>query len=222
MMPGQIAVSMMCADITKFNETLRIFNETKIEYLHIDVMDGCFVPNLQLGVDFIKQLRTCSKIPLDIHLMITAPESKLEWFDIQKDEMVSVHYESTNHVQRALAVIKQKGAKAALALNPATPLCVLEDCLPDLDSVLIMTVNPGYAGQPLVRQTLDKIKRLKILLAEKGFNNIKIEVDGNVNFENAKIMRDAGADIFVAGSSSIFHKDMTPEDAISKLRKNIE
>ena len=220
-MAGQIAVSMMCADITKLNETIKTFEENKIEYLHIDVMDGCFVPNIQLGVDYIKQLRKCSKIPLDIHLMIEKPEDKLEWFDIQKDEMVSIHYESTNHVQRALTVIKQKGAKAALALNPATPLIVLEDCLPDLDAVLLMTVNPGYAGQPLVVQTLDKIKRLRKQLDETGFKHIKIEADGNVSFENAKIMHEAGTEIFVAGSSSVFHKDMTLKEAITKLRENI-
>ena len=220
-MTGQIAVSMMCADITKLSETLSIFEEEKIEYLHIDVMDGCFVPNIQLGVDYIKQLRASSSIPLDIHLMIEKPEDKLEWFGIQKDEMVSIHYESTNHVQRALAVIKDKGAKAVLALNPATPLAVLEDCLPDIDAVLIMTVNPGYAGQPLVQQTLDKITRLRKWLDETGYTEIKIEVDGNVSFENAKKMSEAGADIYVAGSSSVFHKDMTIKDAISKLRANI-
>ena len=220
-MDGQIAVSMMCADIMKLGETIKAFEENGIEYLHIDVMDGVFVPNLQLGVDYIKQLRKSSRIPLDIHLMITEPENKLEWFDIKEGEMVSIHYESTKHVQRALAVIKQKGAKAVLALNPATPLAVLEDCLPDIDAVLIMTVNPGYAGQPLVGQTLGKISRLRKWLDETGYGSIQIEVDGNVSFENAKKMRTAGADIFVAGSSSVFYKEMTLENAISKLRENI-
>ena len=220
-MPGQIAVSMMCADIMKLGETLKAFEKNKIEYLHIDVMDGIFVPNMQLGVDYIKQLRKCSDIPLDIHLMIKRPEDKLEWFDIQKDEMVSIHYESTNHVQRALTVIKNKGAKAALALNPATPLIMLDECLPDLDAILLMTVNPGYAGQPLVKQTIEKIRKLRNHLDSAGYEHIQIEVDGNVSFENAKIMHEAGAKIFVAGSSSVFHKDMTFDDAIKKLRDSI-
>ena len=220
-MSGQIAVSMMCADILRLSETLENFKKNKIEYLHIDVMDGDFVPNLQLGIDYIKQLRKNSKIPLDIHLMINRPEDKLEWFDIQENEMVSIHYESTNHISRALAIIKDKGAKAVLALNPATPFYVLEDSLPDLDAVLIMTVNPGYAGQPLVKQTLDKITRLRKWLDDNGCDIIQIEVDGNVSFENAKKMRSCGAEIFVAGSSSVFFKDMTLDDAITKLRENI-
>jgi len=220
-MPGKIAVSMMCADIMKLSDTLKSFEKNKIEYLHIDVMDGSFVPNMQLGVDYIKQLRKCSNIPLDIHFMIERPEDKLEWFDIQEGEMVSIHYESTNHVQRALTVIKNKGAKAALALNPATPLTTLDECLPDLDAVLLMTVNPGYAGQPLVKQTIEKIKKLKDHLNQTGYEHIQIEVDGNVSFENAKIMHEAGAEIFIAGSSSVFHKSMTFDDSIVKLRESI-
>ena len=220
-MNGNISPSMMCADITKLSGTLNTFEKCMIEYLHIDVMDGCFVPNLQLGVDYIKQLRRLSKIPLDIHLMITKPEDKLDWFDIHEGEYVSIHYESTNHVQRVLAGIKQKGARAMVALNPATPLIVLEDCLPDIDAVLLMTVNPGYAGQQLVRQSLEKITRLRKWLDDSGFANIEIEVDGNVSFENAKKMRDAGANIFVAGSSSVFNKEMTLEAAIKKLRVSI-
>jgi len=220
-MPGKIAVSMMCADIMKLGDTLKSFEKNKIEYLHIDVMDGSFVPNMQLGVDYIKQLRKCSNIPLDIHLMIERPEDKLEWFDIQEGEMVSIHYESTNHVQRALNVIKNKGAKAALALNPATPLTSLDESLPDLDAILLMTVNPGYAGQPLVKQTIEKIRRLRDHLNQTGYKHIEIEVDGNVSFENAKIMHEAGAEIFVAGSSSVFHKNMTFNDSIEKLRKSI-
>lgn len=221
-MAGQIAVSMMCADITNLKPTLDAFQKCKIEYLHIDVMDGVFVPNFQLGTDYVKQMRRSTSIPLDIHLMITNPEDKLDWFDIQEGEYVSIHYESSNHVQRALARIKQKGAKTMLALNPATPLVVLEDCLPDIDAVLLMTVNPGFAGQSLVPQMLGKITRLKKWLQSCGYPHIEIEVDGNVNFENAKKMRDAGADIFVAGSSSVFHKDMTLESAIDKLRDNIK
>lgn len=220
-MGGQISPSMMCADITDLKRYLDEFKTLGIEYLHVDVMDGVFVPNLQLGTDYIRQLRKASDIPLDIHLMITQPENKLEWFDIQENEYVSVHYESTVHVQRALQRIKDRGAKPMLALNPATPLQVLEDCLDDLDAVLIMTVNPGYAGQKLIPQTLKKIERLRKWLDETGYGHIEIEVDGNVSFENAVKMRAAGADIFVAGSSGLFVKGMTMEDAAAKLRESI-
>lgn len=220
-MSGKITPSMMCADICALSDTLATFGREGIEYLHIDVMDGQFVPNLQLGTDYIKQLRKKSSIPLDIHLMIERPEDKLDWFDIQPWEYVSVHYESTVHVQRVLQKIKDKGARTMLALNPATPLCVLEDVVDDLDAVLIMTVNPGYAGQALIPQTLGKIRRLKEWLSGIGKSEVEIEVDGNVSFPNAKLMREAGSDIFVAGSSSVFHKDYTLEEAIRKLRENI-
>jgi ribulose-phosphate 3-epimerase len=220
-MPGKISVSMMCADICLLGGYLESFKQIGIEYLHIDVMDGVFVPNLQLGTDYIKQLRSKTDIPLDIHLMVDKPEGKIEWFDLEPGEYASIHYESTAHTQRALAKIKEKGAKAMLALNPATPLCVLEDVIDDLDAVLIMTVNPGFAGQALIPQTISKIARLKKLLVDLDKAHIEIEVDGNVSFSNAKKMRDAGADIFVAGTSSVFAKGMTPEAAAAKLRENI-
>jgi ribulose-phosphate 3-epimerase len=169
-------------------------------------MDGVFVPNLMLGTDAIRQLRRMSSIPLDIHLMIEKPEDKLEWFDIQPGELVSVHVESTRHLQRALAKIRGLGARPMAALNPATPLCMVEDVMADVDGILVMTVNPGFAGQKLVPQMLDKIARLRAMLDAAGRKEVLIEVDGNVSFENAKLMSAAGADIFVAGTSSIYAK----------------
>ena len=216
-----ISPSLMCADIGRMTETLDTFKKEGIELLHIDVMDGEFVPNFQLGTAFIEQIRKMSDIPLDIHLMINRPEDKLDWFGIRDGEWVSVHCEATNHVQRALARIKAKGARPMLALNPATPLCVLEDVLDDIDGVLIMTVNPGFAGQALIPATLDKIKRLRKMLDGCGHSDILIEVDGNVSFENGRKMSEAGADIFVAGSSSVFHKELTLEDGIRRLREAV-
>lgn len=220
-MAGKIAPSMMCSGLCDLRSNLDVFKKLNIEYLHMDVMDGVFVPNIQLGTEYIKSLRRESDIKLDIHLMITQPEYKLDWFDIQPGEYVSVHYESTAHVQRCLQKIKDKGAKAMLALNPSTPIAVLEDLIDDLNAVLIMTVNPGYAGQALIPQTINKIWRLKRWLAENGHADIEIEVDGNVSFENAKIMRAAGADIFVAGSSSVFQKKYSVEEAVLLLRESI-
>ena len=220
-MGGQISASMMCADIFGLAQTLEIFNTYKIEFLHADVMDGVFVPNLQLGADYIAQLRRRSSIPLDLHLMIVKPEDKLEWFDIKAGDYVSVHYESSDFIQQILARIRQKGAKPMLALNPATPLIVLEDCLPYLDAVLLMTVNPGFAGQRMAAQAISKIARLRETLDSLGYGGVKIEVDGNVSFENAVKMRAAGADIFVAGTSGLFRDDIALEDAIIKLRECI-
>jgi ribulose-phosphate 3-epimerase len=221
-MRGKITPSMMCADLCNLRESLDVFEKTGIEYLHIDVMDGCFVPNIQIGTDYVRQLRKKSPIPLDIHLMITQPEYKMEWFDIQPGEYISIHYESTPHVQRALQGIRDKKGKTMLALNPSTPLSVLEDLTDDLDAVLIMTVNPGYAGQKLIPQTLQKITRLREMLDRIGRPEVEIEVDGNVSFENARTMRLHGADLFVAGSSSVFHPDYTLEEAIHKLREAID
>ena len=215
-MRGKIAPSMMCADFLNLGKDIRAFEELGIEYLHIDVMDGSFVPNYTLGTDYVSNLKEASKIPLDIHLMIERPEDKLGWFDFGENDYVSFHYEATNHTQRVIREIKNRNAKAMLALNPATPLCVLEDVVCDLDAVLIMTVNPGFAGQALVVQTLDKIKRLREMHPD-----IEIEVDGNVSFENAVKMRKAGADIFVAGSSSVFSKHGTLESNTQKLRECI-
>lgn len=222
MLKSKITPSMMCADVFDIKETIAVFEKQNIEYLHIDVMDGQFVPNYQLGTDYCKMLKRHTNIPLDIHLMVENPENKLSWFDIGEGDYVSVHYETTKHLQRTLAAIKATGAKAMVALNPATPLCVLDYVLDDIDAVLIMTVNPGYAGQKLIPATIEKIKQLRQLLDSNGYSNVEIEVDGNVNFPNAKLMRDAGADIFVAGSSSIFAKDDTVENNILKLREQIK
>ena len=213
---GKIAPSIMCANFIDLGRDLKAFEQFDIEYLHIDIMDGTFVPNYTLGTDFIKALHSNTGIPLDIHLMIDEPERKIDWFEFREGDYVSIHYEATKHVQRTLQFIKNKGAKTMLALNPATPLCVLEDVIADLDAVLIMTVNPGYAGQLLIPQTLDKIARVREM-----YPNLEIEADGNVSFENAKKMRQAGADIFVGGSSSIFHKDGSLEDNIKKMREMI-
>ena len=215
-MRGMIAPSMMCADFLELGKSIHAFEVLKMEYLHIDIMDGSFVPNYTLGTDYVKKLKGATKIPLDIHLMIDRPEDKVDWFEFGEGDYISFHYEATSHVQRTIGRIKSRGAMAMLALNPATPLCVLEDVMVDLDAVLIMTVNPGFAGQSLVPQTVDKVRRLR-----QRYPEITIEVDGNVSFENARILREAGADIFVAGSSSVFAKTGSLEENTRKLRESI-
>ena len=216
----QIAPSMMCCDFLNLKSQLEIFEKTKIEYLHIDVMDGSFVPNYTLGTDFVKKLHKSTNIPLDLHLIIDRPEDKIEWFELNENDIVSVHFESTNHLQRTLQRIKNKGAKAMVAINPATPVCMLEEVLDDIYGVLIMTVNPGYAGQKLIPSALEKIAKTRKFLDEHGKTDILIEVDGNVSYENAKLMSEKGANIFVAGTSAIFC-DSKLENNIDKFRKYI-
>lgn len=212
MLPSRIAPSMMCADLDRLSGLLGTFRDNGIGFLHIDVMDGVFVDNFCLGTEYCRKLRTMTDIPLDLHLMITEPEKKLGWFDIQPGEQAAVHAEATRHLQKALACIREYGARPAAAINPATPLSVLDYVLDDLDTVLLMTVNPGFAGQKLIPAMLNKITECRRYLDGRGHPEIAIEVDGNVSFENARRMREAGADIFVAGTSSVFCSSETAEN----------
>ena len=220
-MGGQISVSMMCANFLNIQKDLDLFKENSIEYLHIDVMDGHFVPNFTLGPDFVNEIRKGSDIPMDIHLMIEKPEDYIMSFNPKKGDIVCVHQETTYHLQRVLQLIKSTGAIPGVAINPATPLSTIEYVLDDVGMVLIMTVNPGFSGQKLVPQTLDKIKDLKDIIDKRNLD-ILIQVDGNVSFENAKKMREKGADIFVAGTSSIYKKDMDMKETTRLLRQAIK
>jgi len=210
---------MMCADIGALKETLALFEKHEIDYLHIDVMDGVFVPNLMLGTDYCRRLRSMTSIPLDVHLMVVDPEPKIAWFGPQPGEYVSVHAESTKHLHRAVQMVKATGAKALAALNPATPLSAVEYVLEDVDGVLLMLVNPGYAGQALISETIRKISELRALADARGLHDLVIQVDGNISFESAPKVIDAGADCLVLGSSSIFTKDLPFEEAIIKFKE---
>lgn len=213
---SKIAASMMCADLINLKETIHIFEQENIEYLHIDVMDGEFVPNFGLGVDYIRGLRDLTSIPLDIHLMVKDPEYKLQWIGIEDTDIVSIHYESTYQVQRVLDWLVPFGCKRFLALSPATPLYVLEEVLDYIDGINLLMVNPGFAGQKIVPSTLEKARKLKAFLIEHGKENIVVEVDGNITPENGNKLRKLGASIFVAGTSSIFHGE------IENYNNNIE
>ena len=213
-----ISPSIMCADFGNIREQLATMKEHGIEYLHVDIMDGTFVPNYTLGTDFCRFLKRESDIPLDIHLMIADPEQKLEWFPIGPGDYVSVHYEAGYHILRSLQTIRKMGAKPMVALNPGTPIQALDCLLDDMDGVLLMTVNPGFAGQKLVSCAKQKIEATRKMLDERGYQHIDIECDGNVSLENARMMRAAGANIFVAGTSSIFKPDGLLGQHIEELR----
>ena len=221
MIPAKISPSLMCADIFATNDIFRIFEKTGIEYLHIDIMDGHFVPNIVLGTDYCRQVRKHTNIPLDIHLMIERPEDRLDWFDIKPGEFVSVHQESTYHLHRALTKIHDCGAKAMVAINPSTPVEQLIDVIDDIDGILLMSVNPGFAGQKMIPSALDKIMRTRNWLDSMNRPDAVIEVDGNVSLENVKKMRLAGADMFVAGTAGLFMNGLVSEAKIAELRKAI-
>lgn len=221
-MQKKISPSVMCVDFFELTESIKAFEENKIELLHVDIMDGSFVPNFTLGTDFVKALKGKTNIPLDIHFMIENPESKIDWFEFGEGDYVSVHAEATKHLHKTVAMIKERGAKAMVAINPATPISAIEEVVDYIDAVLVMTVNPGFAGQKLVESTLDKIQRLRNYLDEIGRSEVEIEVDGNVSFENAEKMNQAGANIFVAGTSSVFKKGTDMKENIEKLREIIK
>ncbi|CUO23393.1 Ribulose-phosphate 3-epimerase [[Eubacterium] contortum] len=217
----KISPSMMCVEIDKLNEYLKIFEEEKIEYLHIDIMDGEYVPNYTLGTDYVRQLRKTTDIPLDVHLMINNPERKIAWFDFQEGEYVSVHAESTQHLQKALQAIRATGAKPMVAINPSTRVEELQYVLDDMDGLLVMTVNPGFAGQKAIPQTIQKIEDCRNYLDERGYKHIEIEVDGNVSYELAGEMSKKHADIFVAGSSSFMNGIDGMREGIRLMRRVI-
>ena len=195
---------MMCSDLINLKETLKIFEEEGIEYLHIDMMDGTFVPNFGLGVDYIRSLRQLTDIPLDLHLMIKDPEYKFQWIGIKDTDIVSIHYESTFQVQRALDYLQPFGCKSFLAINPATPVYVLEEVLDYIDGINVLMVNPGFAGQKIVPSTIRKVEKVVELLKKEKRDHITIEVDGNITPEHALTLGQMGATLFVCGSSSIF------------------
>ena len=212
----------MCADFFALEKTIRDFEALGIELIHVDIMDGSFVPNFTLGTDFIKALKKNTEIPLDIHLMINDPEARLDWFEFGEGDYVSVHAESTKHLHKALSAIRARGARAMVAINPATSIDILEPILDEIDAVLVMTVNPGFAGQKLVASTLKKISALRAYLDENGYSDLEIEVDGNVSYENARLMNEAGANIFVVGTSSVFSKIGDLFSNTEKFRNIIE
>lgn len=224
-MPMQrgISPSVMCADLLHLERDICALEQAGSVYFHFDIMDGAFVPNFTLSPDVVKAVRRVSSVPADIHMMVNEPQRFFDLLELRPDDVVSIHYEAVTHLQRALAAIRERGAHPALALNPATPLEMVREVLPDIDMLLIMAVNPGFAGQKLIPQALDKIARARILLDHAGRGDVLIQVDGNVSFDNAVKMAAAGADIFVAGTSAVFKpKEFTIAQGMDKLRAAIK
>ncbi len=208
---------MMCADYLHLAEELDTFAALKIEWLHMDVMDGHYVPNFALGVDYCQAVATYSKIPQDIHLMIESPDQHLDKFLELPKPRITFHPETVRQPVRVIDRIKQSGASAGIALDPGLPLDHFKHLLPLVDQVLIMTVNPGYAGQKLVPHCIDKISETRRYLDEKGLS-VDLEVDGNVSWENIPKMIQAGANILVGGSSSVFSKIESRHQTVERMR----
>jgi len=210
-----IAPSILSADFTNLEREIRFLNQSQADWIHIDVMDGNFVPNLTLGFPIIKQLKKHAEKPFDVHLMITQPERYINEFKDAGADILTVHYEACIHLHRCIAEIKKSGMKAGVSLNPHTPVHLLEDIIQDVDLVLIMSVNPGFGGQSFIENSYDKVKRTKELILEKKSNAL-IEVDGGVDANNAASLIDAGVDVLVAGN--YIFKAKSPKQAIDNLK----
>lgn len=194
-----IAPSVLAADFANLQRDSEMLNNSEADWFHIDIMDGVFVPNISFGMPVIGAINKHAKKPLDVHLMIVQPEKYLEEFRNLGAEILTVHYEACPHLHRTLQQIKGLGAKAGVALNPHTPVSLLEPIINDIDMVCLMSVNPGFGGQKFIESTYDKVKALKAIITKAGASTI-IEIDGGVNAETAPLLLEAGADVLVAGS----------------------
>ncbi|MBQ8575785.1 MAG: ribulose-phosphate 3-epimerase [Clostridia bacterium] len=206
-----LSASVMCADLMNMKKSIQDLEKADIDYLHIDLMDGSFVPNITLGFDFVNAVKKLTDIPFDIHMMVNDPARFLDLMNLGKDDYLCIHYEGDIHAQRTLAKIREKGCKSGLALNPQTPVNCYEHLLDYMDMALVMTVSPGFAGQKIFAGAEDKVRKTRKFLDDAGFKSIPIEVDGNISPENGAKLSRCGAEIFVLGTSSLFikGKDMT-------------
>ncbi|WP_086315085.1 ribulose-phosphate 3-epimerase [Enterococcus sp. 7F3_DIV0205] len=211
----KLAPSILSADFANLERDIQLVEKLGADYIHVDVMDGQFVPNITLGPNVVSAIRPVTKLPLDVHLMIVQPENYIEAFAKAGADIITVHAESTPHIHRAVQMIKASGVKSGVVINPGTPLSAIEYVLDLVDQVLIMTVNPGFGGQSFIESSLDKIAQLKEWKESKGYT-YDIEVDGGIVPETAKRCKEAGANVFVAGS--YIYDSESPKDRIAALR----
>lgn len=215
-MEHKIAPSLLAADFLNLQRDVEMINKSDADWLHLDIMDGVFVPNISFGFPILEALKSVCKKPMDVHLMIVEPQKFVHEVAATGAYMMNVHYEACTHLNRTVAAIKEAGMKAGVTLNPHTPISLLEDILEDLDMVLLMSVNPGYGGQRFIEHSVEKTARLKDMILGKGLNTL-IEVDGGVNMVSGKRLIDAGADVLVAGSFVFSSPD--PLQTIRELKE---
>ncbi|MGM0667578.1 MAG: ribulose-phosphate 3-epimerase [Bacteroidota bacterium] len=210
-----VSPSLLAADFGRLDRDIAMVNHSRADWLHLDIMDGVFVPNISFGFPVLEHVKKLSEKPMDVHLMIVDPDRYLERFRDAGARILTVHHEACRHLNRTVTEIRRLGMKAGVSLNPHTPVSVLEWVLPYIDMVLIMTVNPGYGGQEFIPNSYDRIRALKDMIS-KGAHDVMIQVDGGVDTGNAKMLVDSGVDVLVAGSS-VFGSD-DPEETIRKLK----
>lgn len=215
----KIAPSLLSADFCNLQRDIEMLEKAGADVLHIDVMDGHFVPNITIGIPVLEAIKKYAKIPCDVHLMIEKPERYVEDFVKAGADYLTVHAEACTHLHRTLQHIRSLGCKSGVALNPHTPISTIEEVLEEVDLILIMSVNPGFGGQSFIPNALDKVKRLKSLLKSRNLEHIEIEIDGGVKLNNIQEVAEAGVDIIVSGSGIFNGK---PEETIAEMKKMIE
>jgi ribulose-phosphate 3-epimerase len=211
-----ISPSVLNSDLTRLADSLRLLEQAGADYVHLDVMDGVFVPNISIGIPVVASVRAATSLPLDVHLMIDAPERYIAEFIEAGADILTVHVEATRHPHRALQMIRERGASPGLALNPGTPINHAIELLPLCDLVLVMSVNPGFGGQKFIPQTLDRLERLRAAIHDGGYQTL-VEVDGGVSAHNAAEIASAGADVLVSGTA-LFGADEGLVAALRTLR----
>ncbi|WP_064200619.1 ribulose-phosphate 3-epimerase [Brevibacillus brevis] len=212
----KIAPSILSADFARLGEEILDVERGGADWIHVDVMDGHFVPNITIGPLIVEAIRPVTKLPLDVHLMIEEPDRYIPQFAKSGADWITVHQEACRHLHRTLYLIKEEGVKAGVVLNPATPISTIEPVLADLDMVLLMTVNPGFGGQKFIHSVVPKVAQLRQMLNERGLGHVEIEIDGGVNAQTARLCEEAGATVLVAGSA-VFNQENRGQ-AIAAIR----